>query len=564
MKKLLLQSLTIFSSQNQKAKHIQFHPQMTVLTGENQVGKSRIVKSIYWTLGAEVEFDNRWKSLDIRSILQATIQGQEFIFYRSQKSVIVIDKNTGTILLRSGSITKELAPFYSNFFDFELKLTQSKSGESITPTPAFMFLPYYLDQEKGWVKLWTSFEALGQFRNWKKDLAAYHLGTKGKEHYANKHELDIVTEQIKSEDLEIKKIGEIIKDLQLKRKHSPIVIDLKIFSEEMKQITEDIYRLNTSTIKYRSQLTVLIEKKLEVNNQIAVAKVAYSELKQDFTQVESMPLTVNCPICGQEHTQDIIQRFQLIRDEVTCCAILEELNIEAKRIDDQIDGLESELSECELEAKKLQQLMQLKKDNVSIDDIIESRSEQRVISMASSNLADAVNQQKEHVFQKRSLEKKLRELRNKDRIDAITQYLQSEISENSDLMQVIKPTANDYKQGLLSINCDGSERPRAVLAAFFGYLSTIHKYGDARRFPIVIDSPFQQDQDPVNTEKILSFLTKKAMSSDQAVLATVSTYGHEFPGSTINISNPKYSLLNQSDYESNKGLIDFVMKCAIN
>jgi predicted GTPase len=59
-KQLILKQLRILSIPEKSAKLVTFHPQKNLITGENDVGKSSIIKSIYHTLGADVHFDNVW------------------------------------------------------------------------------------------------------------------------------------------------------------------------------------------------------------------------------------------------------------------------------------------------------------------------------------------------------------------------------------------------------------------------------------------------------------------------------------------------------------------------
>ncbi|WP_457094139.1 AAA family ATPase, partial [Microvirga sp. P5_D2] len=52
MKRLLFERLELLSLSERKARTVEFHPRLTVITGENGVGKSSVIKSLYWTLGA--------------------------------------------------------------------------------------------------------------------------------------------------------------------------------------------------------------------------------------------------------------------------------------------------------------------------------------------------------------------------------------------------------------------------------------------------------------------------------------------------------------------------------
>lgn len=60
MKRLILKKLVIISQKNEEARTIEFDDRLTVITGDNpsgetinRTGKSLVMKSIYYSLGAK-------------------------------------------------------------------------------------------------------------------------------------------------------------------------------------------------------------------------------------------------------------------------------------------------------------------------------------------------------------------------------------------------------------------------------------------------------------------------------------------------------------------------------
>ena len=52
MQRLIFKEIKILSRNEKRARIIKFHPKMNLIKGENHVGKSSLIKSIYYTLGA--------------------------------------------------------------------------------------------------------------------------------------------------------------------------------------------------------------------------------------------------------------------------------------------------------------------------------------------------------------------------------------------------------------------------------------------------------------------------------------------------------------------------------
>jgi hypothetical protein len=65
--------LVIFSRTEKTAKTIDFHPQTTLITAPNHLGKSFILKTLFWTLGAEAKVSEKWKSARVSALLYTTI-----------------------------------------------------------------------------------------------------------------------------------------------------------------------------------------------------------------------------------------------------------------------------------------------------------------------------------------------------------------------------------------------------------------------------------------------------------------------------------------------------------
>lgn len=99
-----------------------------------------------------------------------------------------------------------------------------------------------------------------------------------------------------------------------------------------------------------------------------------------------------------------------------------------------------------------------------------------------------------------------------------------------------------------SIVESGSDLPRAILAYFFTTLKAIKKNGNATFFPIVIDAPNQQEQDPKNLKKMLAFISNNRPKDHQLILGLVDDSGIDFEGKEV-LFDRKYSVLEEETYE---------------
>jgi hypothetical protein len=98
------------------------------------------------------------------------------------------------------------------------------------------------------------------------------------------------------------------------------------------------------------------------------------------------------------------------------------------------------------------------------------------------------------------------------------------------------------------ITGSGSDLPRALLAYFLSITQTIQSYGHYRTFPLVVDAPNQQEQDPENIRRMLKVFREHSPADAQLILGTVDDYGVEFGGSIIEMNEPSFAL-RQDDYD---------------
>ncbi|MFG1395254.1 hypothetical protein [Xanthobacter agilis] len=176
------EKLELLSAKERKARIVEFHPRLTVINGANDVGKSSVIKSIYWAFGATAKSVHRtWRGAEVRVLLTFTVDGVLHSIMRKGDEFAVFDANDN-LLLRTRSITRELAPFIADLLTFRLVLASRQKVPEIPP-PAYAFLPFYVNQETSWEKPFSAFDGLGQYTDFKDALIDFHSGILGNEYY---------------------------------------------------------------------------------------------------------------------------------------------------------------------------------------------------------------------------------------------------------------------------------------------------------------------------------------------------------------------------------------------
>ncbi|MBX6744520.1 MAG: hypothetical protein IRY87_21010 [Acetobacteraceae bacterium] len=163
-------------SQNERAAlHVSFRGDTTLLLAGNQMGKSAVVKSLYEAFGAQPhKVDDRWRRAAVATLLDITIDGQSHRIVWTPASTAVFGPDD-KLLIDSKDLSG-LARFWADRLGFGLIMNDA-GGAPITPPAAYIFAPYYIDQDRSWTVTWSSFEGLS-LPGARRTLAEYHLGIK--------------------------------------------------------------------------------------------------------------------------------------------------------------------------------------------------------------------------------------------------------------------------------------------------------------------------------------------------------------------------------------------------
>src|SRR5690242_20326329 len=115
MSNLLLKRLLLLSVKEKRARAIDFHPRTTVITGDNDTGKSSILKSILRCFGTEPPVHADWDRAAVSLLLTFSKGEATYSILRQGTLFTVFDKN-GEAISQFNSVTKGLGPFLAGLF----------------------------------------------------------------------------------------------------------------------------------------------------------------------------------------------------------------------------------------------------------------------------------------------------------------------------------------------------------------------------------------------------------------------------------------------------------------
>jgi DNA repair exonuclease SbcCD ATPase subunit len=311
MKNCVFTELSVVSFQERAARRITLNRQTNVFIGANDTGKSSLLKCMYWAFGAEPSVTHpRWERAEVAVMLRFEIEGEPYQILRQRDQFVLLDRSD-KIIARERRITTGIGPRIAELFDFGLVATD-RLGEEFIPPPAFLFLPFYIDQEASWKSNWSGFRKLEQVRGYRKTVAEYHLGIRPNSYYKAKSELD-------RSQIELKRLvtaREVV--LEAKRsadEHLPYQgfdIDPEAFAQDIDELLQAVNELATKERSYQASIQELRAERHTINLQTKVVQNELGHVKADYGYVSDAKHLgpVECPTCGAFHENSFLDRFE--------------------------------------------------------------------------------------------------------------------------------------------------------------------------------------------------------------------------------------------------------------
>ncbi|CAE6753429.1 AAA family ATPase [Nitrospira defluvii] len=543
-----LDEIILLSHRERRARKVKFHPNVTLIKGQNDTGKSSVIKSIFWAFGANpATVHPLWKQADISSVIRFRTNETRYSLYR-YGSHFSLFSHTDELLGSFQSISNELGPHIAELFDFKLMLTE-QSGDSKVPPPAFMFLPFYIDQDHGWSKNWASFEKLQQFKNWRQDLVYYHTGIRPNKWYVvNSQKKSLEAEKEKPLDRE-RILGEVMRSMESRMVNVNFDVDVRSYKREIDRLISKCETLRKLEQKYKSKLIDLESDRIRLEAQRDIVAQARNELDADYEYAADLDEDhIDCPTCGAGYSNSLADRFAIAQDQDRCIGLLQQLSQAHADLMKKLEQHRLTLAETSKELASVNSILTKKQGKITLKTLIENEGKKEVSSVLRSDLKDTQHQIAQIDERLRELQAIIKKLDDKERRMATVQEYRSWMRQYLQHLNVRTLPEKAYAAIDSSIKETGSDQPRALLAYFLSILQLVRSRGNTPNFPIVIDAPNQQEQDENNIRRMLELLKGKRPLNSQLVLGLVDDYGIDFGGTVVEMSEP-HRALRLEEYE---------------
>ena len=537
--------------QNRTARVQSFEKGLNVVTSaDNHVGKSSLLKSLYYTLGAEVDYDSVWDKQSKLYIATLGVGEKEYRVARFLKRFAVFE---GEKLLKiTDSVTKELAPLLGEIFDFSVYLPRKDTGKVEMAPPVFTFMPYYIDQDKGWSGLYNSFAAIEQYKSADRIKSLYyHLNIYTKGTVELMAERDCLKEHLETLAIESDRLNTILTALREETDNLPpadTVSELEAHFETAKKRIEQLVRQIGATRNEIQGLETALRQH-QYNLRVITEYVSTKDMvSEDDTHKRHI-----CPNCGYVFDEEI---FNLVRANY---GIMNE-NYMCQQIQLLIDSVSDKLGLAKERYVSLSRRMREEESAFQVeqnefDIYIRQRGLTASVRRFQKQLDEVVVETREINQHIKEISKELRNLPNREEVEE--KYIEC-VRLNIMTLDAWDPAYDGTIRLLKPIKAQGTLENKIILAQFVALFQTMEYFKTgATRFSFVVDSPRAKEASIASSKDILKMIAQMKMLP-QIILATIdySEYESEIeaPANVI-VLTEKRKLLNSNDFAKNQEYI---------
>jgi len=389
-------------------------------------------------------------------------------------------------------------------------------------------------------------------------MIEFHLGVRPQSYYdAKKKDLEL-REGLSSVEKERLSL-QAARDSVRKRKER-VQVDLNpvAFREEMEQAVDRYNAIYAEQQEVLMRLKELRNQRNTIDTELDLLRRGISELEADYSYAESpdTPDQIGCPTCGTEFENSFVERFGILDDIDHCHSLVDQWLKKRADASERLSTIESEYAQVSSKMSNVEALLQRSKENVTLSELIASEGMKEMVSSLNADIQLLLDKEQGIYGDIESNASDLK-LDSKAKKEIVTFY-HARMKEYLNSLNVSVLDESDYKtlEKQIKNNALGSDLPRSLLAQYFAFLHTMKKFNSFVSCPMLIDSPFQQEQDETNKGAILNFVLGKRLSDQQMILATVSVDDIKDNAvldkvTTVELSN-KLSLLNKHQFQSVK------------
>lgn len=327
----------------------------------------------------------------------------------------------------------------------------------------------------------------------------------------------LIKKEIKECTRSIELIKTFIRQLKKQFDKGSINYDINKFNAEKKELVEKSEELKKLQKKHLNELSELYNQKISLEFQLQQLDNNISEIEKDYLFALQQRNILICPICQSKVENSEVGRYEMLLDIDQSKDLRLNLQSNLDDLNRKIDAVENKTQVVVEKIVAIQNLLAIKRENYSFEDVIESLVNQKlhdVIDMQRNKLMEEKNKK---ILLEHSLNESLSRLNNKEKQKNIEEKFSNSI--NKAYIALSIPNSNPKPNKITGVvKGVGSAAPRCIIAYNYSMLEIINGNSRALFAPIVIDSPRQSSIDAETMKKMNNYIIKNKPVDSQLIL----------------------------------------------
>ncbi|BBU30226.1 hypothetical protein BTHE68_39600 [Burkholderia sp. THE68] len=511
--------LWLASERDKRGRELSFG-QKTLLLGPNHTGKSRICKSLYWSLGCEPQslVSGNWDPATV-GLLEFSFAEETYFALRKGRAMGLFSSQKR--LLFATDRNSEWVERTAKLFGFHLKLPRPGGAAYGQAGLDYMSLPFYVDQDGSWGADWTTYDNLGQFSRWKEPVFATLTGSRPSAYLIAKQKKEEIDRRFRTKEADLAAQKEAFLRVRESLPKATPSLDISAFRAELVELAKSAQAAQAEQMKARERLIVVTGERQSLESKLKLATAAQHDLGGDFEYLSAVPddTKIECPTCGVLHTTSFHARLSLGQD-------LEEMNELVAQLSDNLDACklkESELRQTlrniERHVEKYEQALSSGRSRTRLDEVLSAHSK-RTLDEAFSKVESTLGTEVAALRKEQAAaDVAVKRYDDKHRKADVSKFYSAELRRLSDLLNI--PTSERIEDTGIGKRpkAGGSSGRRAILAVHLALVACNFEKGDLPLLPVIIDTLQQSGQDDPNLGRMFNIAADHIGERQQLFIA---------------------------------------------
>ncbi|WP_285011844.1 endonuclease [Lactococcus formosensis] len=514
MSELIIDRLIVIDPKKEEANSFRFSNKSNLIISDgNTIGKSSLMKSIYYSLGADIKnFQPGWKYKSYIFQVDVFIDSELIIIKRFGNIFII--KEAGNIMEFDNLLDYSI--WIQSKMGMNLQILRKKQTEFSLAYMDAVLTPFYIDQDKSWsgILFKNSISGLGGYEKPVQTIMEYYLNLSNVPLIQKNESKQKNSKEIEELNYKYKQLDEVISSYQDEKTIEEFPqIDFDSLKNELNEYTLTTNRLSDEISKYTRKLSK-IKIGLDINKQdLDELKKLSSETSKRYKEIE-----LKCTHCHSILTREqSLTRLALKDNEFEIGMLSDILKTKILANEKEYKKNKIYLEELKENFRKYNEKISRIKSIDKIDDYVSKK-----VITELENLKINTNLKKEQrLLLRKTLDKEIRELRKeleskkvyfKNRFAYLARLIDNELKIESGLDR-------DFGN-YTSLNNNGTDLNKASLTLYLVYQKLISQ-NSKFLFPMGLDSFIKTELDDSNGESMFNIVEKYFLSNNNQTFFSV-------------------------------------------